>query len=147
MRYSSGMQLLSPLEKSITQLDTNYQLIQSDIAGTNPTVKAAFRTATIQSFEYAYELAMRAIKRRLEAIAPSAEEIEALAFKPLLRTAAEKGLVDDPVAWFLYREKRNITAHTYDETKALDVLSAIPEFLVSARFVLDALAAHDHASA
>ncbi|MFM9938698.1 MAG: HI0074 family nucleotidyltransferase substrate-binding subunit [Hyphomicrobiaceae bacterium] len=135
------MNIVNPLESALAQLKTNYDLIGSDVARDQPKVKAAFRTASIKSFEYAYELSIRLIRRRLESSASTAQEIEGMDFKPLMRTAAEKGLVDDPVAWFLYREKRNITSHTYDETKAMDVVSVLPEFLQSAYLLLTALKA------
>ena len=117
------MEILSPLESAITQLRAHYNLIGSGIAAERADIKRAFRTAAIKSYEYAYELAVRLIRRRLQRTAPSAEDIAQMDFKPLMRLAAERGIIDDPVAWFLYREKRNETAHTYDETKALDVLT------------------------
>ncbi len=43
------------------------------------------------------------------------------------------------MAWLLFREKRNITSHTYDETKSLDVLAVVPQFIDRARFLLDRL--------
>ncbi len=135
------MELLNPLEAALAQLSTNYDLIGSEVARTQPSVKAAFRTASIKSFEYAYELSVRLIRRRLQTTASIPQEIDSMDFKPLMRTAAEKGLIDDPVAWFLYRDKRNITSHTYDETKAMDVVSVLPEFLQSAYVLLEALKA------
>jgi hypothetical protein len=57
----------------------------------------------------------------------------------MMRTAAEKGLIDDPLAWYLFRDKRNITAHTYDESKALDVLAVVPQLLERVRFLLASL--------
>ena len=72
-------------------------------------------------------------------MAATPAEIEQMEFKTLVRTAAEKGLIDDPVAWLLFREKRNITSHTYDETKSLDVLGVIPQFIGRAQFLLERL--------
>jgi nucleotidyltransferase substrate binding protein (TIGR01987 family) len=140
------MEILNPLESALAQLQTNYDLIGSTTAQTDPKIKAAFRTASIKSFEYAYELSIKLIRRRLERTSASPQDIEGMDFKPLMRTAAEKGLLDEPAAWFLYRDKRNITSHTYDETKALDVVSVVPEFLVSAGKLLAALKAPGHAS-
>jgi nucleotidyltransferase substrate binding protein (TIGR01987 family) len=86
------------------------------------------------------------IRRRLETMAATPAEIEQMDFKTLMRTAAEKGLIDDPMAWLLFREKRNITSHTYDETKALDVLSVIPQFQARAKYLLEQLSAFADAS-
>jgi nucleotidyltransferase substrate binding protein (TIGR01987 family) len=67
-------------------------------------------------------------------------------FRTLIRTAAERGLVRDPAIWFLYREKRNITAHTYDETKALDVIGHLPGFIETIKELLAACASSTRAS-
>ena len=86
------------------------------------------------------------MRRQLESMASTPAEIEQMEFKTLVRTAAEKGLVDDPLAWLLFREKRNITSHTYDETKSLDVLAVIPQFMTRAGFLLDRLNSVNDAS-
>ncbi len=103
-------------------------------------MRLIYQTAAIKSFEYVYEISIRLIRRHLERTSDSALLIEKMDFKPLIRTAAEKGLVDDPVRWFLYREKRNITAHTYDAVKAMDILTVLPEFMESVQGLLDAVA-------
>lgn len=110
----------------------------------NADVRTAFRTAAIKSFEYSYELAIKLIRRHLE-LADSAELVDAMDFRTLIRTAAERGLIVDPAAWFLFREKRNITAHTYDETKALDVLGHLPAFATAVGQLLNAVS-QPHAS-
>lgn len=140
------MELLAPLENAVGQLQSHFDLLGSDMARDNDKVKAAFRTAAIKSFEYAYELSVVMIRRRLEAKSDMIGAVDAMDFKPLMRTAAEKGLIKDPVEWFLYREKRNITSHTYDETKAMDVVTVLPEFLVSVHELVAALKASDAAS-
>ena len=137
--YYKYMEVIAPLESALSQLRINFDLIGSVQAEENASVKAAFRTASIKSFEYVYELSIRLVRRRLEAAADSPQDIESMDFKPLLRAAAEKGLVDDPDAWYLYRQKRNITSHTYEITKALDVINAIPGFIVSVEALLKSL--------
>lgn len=133
------MIIISPLAAAIAELTKNAELPYSAIARDHPELIGTFRTATIKSFEYAYELSIRFIRRRLESMAATPAEIEQMEFKTLIRTAAEKGLIDDPLPWLLFREKRNITSHTYDETKSLDVLAVIPQFIKRARFLLDRL--------
>lgn len=117
-------------------------MLNSGAAKADPEMATAFRTATIKSFEYAYELGVRLMRRALASMAASPQEIAEMDFRALMRTAAEKGLIDDPRAWFLYREKRNITAHTYDALQALDVLAAIPSFLSHIDVLLDRLKIH-----
>jgi Nucleotidyltransferase substrate binding protein like len=71
------------------------RLIHSSLARAEPALAPAFRTAAIKSYEYVYELAIRLIRRALELKAASPSEIDLMDFKTLMRTAAEKGLIDD----------------------------------------------------
>lgn len=41
--------------------------------------------------------------------------------------------------WLDYRKMRNITSHTYDESKAQQVYNGISDFLESSRFLLKQL--------
>lgn len=43
-------------------------------------------------------------------------------------------------AWFVYRDKRNITSHTYDPAKAAEVAAVLPDFARHARELLQRLA-------
>jgi nucleotidyltransferase substrate binding protein (TIGR01987 family) len=126
----------SPLAAALAELTKNAALPASAIAREHPELIGTFRTATIKSFEYAFELGIRLLRGRLEIMSSAPAEIEQMEFKRLVRTAAEKGLIDDPLAWVLFREKRSMTSHTYDETKALDVLAVIPQFIERAQFLL-----------
>ncbi|MDR1452717.1 MAG: nucleotidyltransferase substrate binding protein [Candidatus Margulisbacteria bacterium] len=52
----------------------------------------------------------------------------------------EKGLLlNDLGKWEEYRKIRNMTSHTYAETKANLVISVVPEFLREAEFLLEQL--------
>jgi nucleotidyltransferase substrate binding protein (TIGR01987 family) len=133
------MLVTKSLADALVHLETNFNLIGSSLARGEPMLEATFRTAAIKSFEYVYELSIRLIRRALEVKAASAVEVEQMDFRTMMRTAAEKGLIDDPLAWYLFRDKRNITAHTYDETKALDVLAVVPQLLARVRFLLASL--------
>jgi nucleotidyltransferase substrate binding protein (TIGR01987 family) len=129
----------SPLTAALAQLKKNAALPQSAIGRDHPELVEAFRAATIQSFAYTYELAMRMMRRGLESRASTPAEIDQMPFKTLVRTAAEKGFVDDPAAWVLFRDKRHITSHANDEAEALDVLAVIPQFIEKVAFLLDRL--------
>lgn len=139
MYISLQMIVTITLANALKELQRNLDLPQSDVARAHPELIGTFRTAAIKSFEYAYEISVRLVRRTLESMATTPGEIQQLEFRSLMRTAAEKGLIDDPLAWFLFREKRNITSHTYDETQSLDVLSAMPLFLAKARYLLERL--------
>ena|ERR1700733_1531938 len=139
------MIVTTALANALSELQRNLDLTVSDIAAAHPELIGTFRTAAIKSFEYAYEMSVRLIRRNLERMAASPGEIDEMDFRTLMRTAAEKGLVDDPLPWFQFREKRNITSHTYDEAQALDVLAAMPQFVIKARYVLGRLTGGDDA--
>jgi len=100
-----------------------------------------FRDAVIQRFEFTYELAWKSLKRVLAEEAPSPAELEAVSFRDLIRIGAEKGVIDDPLAWFGFREGRNISSHTYDEVKAAEVYRAALSFAVEAKELLGRLEA------
>jgi nucleotidyltransferase substrate binding protein (TIGR01987 family) len=130
---------LSALEKAIKQLEKSLSFSASDLAKQDLEIFQQFRASSIQSFEYTFEIAIKMIRRQLELIESSSELVDQLSFKDLIRTAAERGLLNDPLAWFAFRERRNITSHTYDEKKAEQVFTDLPKFLSEARNLLEKL--------
>lgn len=100
------------------------------------------RDGLIQRFEFTYDVGHKMLRRVLEEGAANPEEIDRLSFPELIRTGVELGLVAGAwPEWRLYREMRNITSHTYDEGKALQVVEAIPAFLTEIRSLLARLQA------
>jgi nucleotidyltransferase substrate binding protein (TIGR01987 family) len=98
------------------------------------------RDATIQRFEYSYELSHKMLKRYLEMTESNTEEIDQMSFATLIRTGAEKGLLQHSwEAWSIYRNARNLTSHTYNEAKAMEVCKTIPDFLHDAQYLLKQL--------
>jgi len=79
------------------------------------------------------------LKRQLESELPNPTEVDGYSYRKLFRVAAERGLVQDVEAWFDYRERRNITSHTYDEEKAVRVFEALPAFAGHAEKLLTSL--------
>jgi nucleotidyltransferase substrate binding protein (TIGR01987 family) len=79
------------------------------------------------------------LKRQLEQELPSSEELDRLPFKELIRVGAERGLITVPERWFDYRDKRNITSHTYDEEKAREVFDVLADFATDAADLLTRL--------
>lgn len=98
------------------------------------------RDATIQRFEYTYELAYKMLKRYLEMTEANLEEIDRMSFSTLIRTGAEKGLLKNSWdVWSSYRTARNLTSHTYNEAKAIEVCEVIPKFMEEAQFLFEQL--------
>lgn len=120
----------SPLEKAIASL--NRALVRSIVAQGDEEL----RDACIQRFEYTFELCWKMLKRQLEQELPNPAEIDGFSYRHLFRVGAERGLVQDVEAWFDYRERRNITSHTYDEAKAARVFEALPAFAEHAEELL-----------
>jgi len=100
---------------------------------------AIIRDAAIQRFKYVYELSVKLWRRKLEEIAGSAADIDLMSYRDMMRTAEEKGLIEDPVAWFEFRAKRNTTSHGYDEESAEKVYAVLPAFAKQAAFLLERL--------
>ena len=94
------------------------------------------RDASIQRFEYTYELCVKFLRRQLEAMSDSPSELDALGYRDMIRSGVERGLLKSEEPWFGYRELRNITSHVYDPAKAKKVFAAL------ARFLRDAKALH-----
>ncbi|NML95884.1 HI0074 family nucleotidyltransferase substrate-binding subunit [Novosphingobium olei] len=95
------------------------------------------RDGLIQRFEFTYDLAHKLLRRALEEAAANPEAIDRMTFPELIRSGVEQGLVPGQWAdWRAFREMRNITSHTYDEAKALQVTAAIPDFLAEAQGLL-----------
>lgn len=123
----------SPLEKAVGSL--NRALARAHGAPGDEEL----RDACIQRFEYTFELCWKMLKRQLEEDLPNPSEVDGYSYRQLFRAGAERGLVRDVEAWFDYRERRNITSHTYDEAKAARVFEALPAFAVHAEELLAGL--------
>jgi len=125
---------LAPLEKAVSRLTEGLARYEKDITDTQ------IRDGLIHRFEFSYEISHKMLKRHLEAVSPTPEQFDAMAFADLIRSANEQGLLlGDWSAWKIYREMRSKTSHTYDEEIAIEVVQGIPAFLEEARHLLKQL--------
>jgi len=121
---------LSLLERAITRLDEGWQRYQQDITDTQ------IRDGLIQRFEFTYELCIKTLRRYFEHAADSWERIKLMSFENFIRHAWDEGLLNEELKqWRIFREKRNITSHTYHEEKAIEVCAIIPTFLAEAKYL------------
>ncbi len=104
-------------------------------------VRNTLTAGVIQSFEFVYELSFKMLRRRIDLDAQSPVEVDQASFRDVLRLAGEAGLVTDVAAWFRYRELRKITAHTYHQQKAREILGQIAAFLGASQTLLARLEA------
>ena len=119
----------TPLEEALKQLG-----VALELCGEDPE-NELMRDGAIQRFEYSFELCMKFIKRALDVVYADTST-DALSFRDLLRTAAERQLIGDVERWFVYRDARNKTSHTYDSAIAESVFAVIPDFLPDAQALL-----------
>jgi nucleotidyltransferase substrate binding protein (TIGR01987 family) len=125
---------LAPLENAVSRLTEGLARYEKDITDTQ------IRDGLIQRFEFCYEISHKMLKRHLEAVSPTPEQFDAMAFADLIRSANEQGLLlGDWSSWKIYREMRSKTSHTYDEEIAIEVVQGIPAFLEEARHLLKQL--------
>jgi len=126
--------ILTSFEKAINSL-------KQAIAEYNKDKSNSFvRDSVIQRFEYTYELSIKMLKRYLESISSSESEVDMMSFNDIIRKANVKGLLSGNLEdWREYRDMRNITSHTYEEEKALQVISVVDRFLYDAEFLLNRL--------
>jgi nucleotidyltransferase substrate binding protein (TIGR01987 family) len=130
---------ISSFEKAVGQLAKSVSYLNSELAKKDAGLREQFRAATVQTFEYTYELAVKMLRRQLERISPAPDSISKMDFMDLVRTAAQAGLLKNVAAWKRYREKRNITSHIYDAEEAEDVISVVGGFLKDMRSLLKEL--------
>lgn len=132
-----------------TSLDKALAMLEHGLARALPAPgDEELRDACIQRFELSFELSWKMLKRKLTELVPVAENIDGLSYRGLIRPGAEYGIIQNVDAWLVYREKRNITSHTYNADKAAEVFAVIPKFLQDARALSAALHRpedHDHA--
>ena len=113
--FSSFKKALASLERALKRSRAN----SSD---------EELRDATIQRFEYTYELCWKMLKRTLAQETANPSDIDHMSFKELIRAGAERGLLDNAEKWFAYRELRNLTSHVYDQIPAQEVYKETASF-------------------
>ena len=126
---------LTPFENAIKTLDEI--IIRYD----KESYDNAIRDAVIQRFEYTYSLAIKMLVRFLQSQATDLPD--SLTFNETIRKANQLGLLlSNLEKWTDYRQKRNMTSHTYEETIANTVVSVVKDFQKDVHFLLKALKEH-----
>ena len=81
--------------------------------------------ATIQRFEFTYELCWKLMKAYLQHIG-----VEVNNPRAAIRESMKQEIITDKPEWFDMLEKRNLTTHTYHEDIALSVYAAVKKHFV-----------------
>ena len=129
----------SSLESAVAQLQRSFDYLHSDLAQEDSGLYEQFRAATIQAFEFSYELAIKMIRKQLAQIVANPDALREMDFADLMRDAANAGIIRDPPSYMRYRELRNATPHTYNAEQAEETVDAADEFLRDMRFLLQEL--------
>lgn len=125
---------LTPFEKALASLFEVIKIYNCD------KTDLITRDSMIQRFEYTYSISLKMIKRYLSNGAFVFENIDGMTFNEMIRHANKMGILRSNLEkWDNFRQKRNLTSHTYDEKIAQDVVSIIEDFALEAKFLLDKL--------
>jgi nucleotidyltransferase substrate binding protein (TIGR01987 family) len=93
------------------------------------------RDATIQRFEYTFEISWKTLKRYFKLN----NNINIHNLKDIFREAGKHSLIDSVENWFSYLESRNLTSHTYNLEIAEEVYKSAKNFSYDARKMLSKL--------
>ena len=85
-----------------------------------PDADEMYLDATIQRFEFCFELAWKLMKVVLDY-----EGIEVSSPRSSIREGWKLGMINDAETWLDMQEKRNLSTHTYNEATALEVYKLI----------------------
>jgi len=125
---------IKPFENAVNSLIDVINVYSSD------TSNLYMRDSMIQRFEYTYSLSLKMLKRYFLISAFENENLDGMTFNEMIRTANRMELLRSNLEkWTIYRQKRNLTSHTYDENTAKDLAAVIPDFKDEAEFLLSRL--------
>lgn len=111
------------LNKVLKALEDIYKKIDQD---------RAYIDATIQRFEFTFELAWKLLKDYF------AEKGIVLNYpKDILRQAYQAGLIENEELWLAMLHDRNMTSHTYDEKLADQIYANIRSYVPETRKLCD----------
>jgi len=86
---------------------------------------AFMRDASIQRFEFTFDLAWKALKAYLE----DRLKVRCASPRACFREAYAQGLIAYENNWLTMADDRNLTAHMYKEEIANEVYSRLPDYL------------------
>jgi len=126
---------LTSLREALAALEKSLHFLSSEMAK-DTDLREQFRNSAIQCFEFTHELAFKMLKRQLERMTADPASVDTMAYMDIVRSGAEAGLVADVARFRDYREKRNITSHTYDAAQAEKIASVLEDFRKDVRHLL-----------
>ncbi|OED41006.1 nucleotidyltransferase [Endozoicomonas sp. (ex Bugula neritina AB1)] len=103
-----------------------------------------YRSACVKEFEIILEQSGKLLRKCLKDFVHSSKAVDRLIFKEVFRTAAHHDLLtlEEVERWLVYRDNRNNTAHDYGKKFAEETKALIPDFLVDAKRLQQAVIDH-----
>ncbi len=128
---------LGSLEDAVFQLEESLAIYNREAARNDAALQRQLRSATIQAFEFTYEVTFKMLKRYLVETAASPATIKDMTFNEIVREAFGKNLVcSDVTVWRKYRKNRGTASHTYNEDKAQEIFEGAADFLLDVQYTL-----------
>lgn len=98
------------------------------------------RDACIQRFEYCYDLATKMISRYLSMVADNPSAVKEMSFQDKIREAYSRKLLQNSWdIWWVYRDNRNKTSHSYNLNVVLEIMQDLDAFYTELAYLLDTL--------
>lgn len=123
------------MEAKVKELDIHMKTLEKALGSLEEIMGEPYsiivRDATIQRFEYTFELAWKLLRK-----VGRIEGLEAVSPRQAIRSAHELGLLEDIDIWFEMVEDRNRTSHTYNEETAGEVFESATRLPSSLRPVM-----------
>jgi len=125
---------MSKTELSLTSLKQAASSLQDALL---PPKTDLVRDATIQRFEYTFELAWKTLRRYFKLN----NQFEPNNLKDIFREAGKQRLIDSVEDWFGYLEARNNTVHTYSRAVAEKTYQIAQQFSADVGLLIQRLEA------
>jgi nucleotidyltransferase substrate binding protein (TIGR01987 family) len=105
-----------------------------------------YRSASVKEFEIILEQSGKLLKKALKPYFHSSAAVDRLYFKDLFRHAVLRNVVTAEACerWLIYRDNRNNTAHDYGVNFAEETLQLLPQFIIDASALAEAIKQHNN---
>lgn len=125
-------------DKELIQVFKQFQTVTKRLEESlefDTTKNSVYRDASIQRFEFCFDLCWKLLKRVLRS-----KGIDAKNPRDVFRMSFQQGwLVEGDDFWSEMIEDRNLTSHTYHEPTAIEVHADLPKYLEAFRRLAKAL--------
>jgi hypothetical protein len=127
------------LERCIQTLNKAFHLLQQ--VDNESLEYDLYRSATVKEFEMILEQSGSLLRKRLKPYFHSSKAVARLNFKDVFRYAGHHDLLslEEVERWLVYRDNRNSTAHDYGLGLAEETLPLMPQFIIDAQSLVQAI--------